>query len=171
MNASGQGGRGACGPGTYVLVLHLSSRTRVEIGKLGGFILKPGYYCYVGSAFGSGGVFSRLAHHFRPVRRPHWHVDHLRKVAHVEEAWYAVHEQKREHQWVAILRSMPDASIAIPRFGSSDCSCPGHLLYFRARPATRRFARAVRARATCRPVEPEARSGGGSRRTSGRATG
>ncbi len=146
MNASGENGRGTHRSGTYVLVLRLSSSTRVEIGKLGSFDLRPGYYCYVGSAFGPGGVFSRLAHHFRPVGRPHWHVDHLRKVAHVEEAWYAVHERKREQQWAAILSRMPDASIAIPRFGSSDCRCPGHLVYFRALPATRRFARSVRAR-------------------------
>ncbi len=146
MKASARSGRGTRGSGTYVLVLRLSSRTRVEIGKLGRFDLRPGYYCYVGSAFGSGGVFSRPAHLFRPVARPHWHVDHLRKVARVEEAWYTVHDRKREHQWAAVLSRMPDASIAIPRFGSSDCRYAGHLLYFRTRPTTRRFARSVRAR-------------------------
>lgn len=146
MKASARSGRGTRGSGTYVLVLRLSSSTRVEIGKLGRFDLRPGYYCYVGSAFGPGGVFSRLAHHFRPVGRPHWHVDHLRKVARVEEAWYAVHERKREHQWAAVLSRTPNASIAIPRFGSSDCRCPGHLVYVRTLPATRRFARSVGAR-------------------------
>ncbi|MBI2998760.1 MAG: GIY-YIG nuclease family protein [Deltaproteobacteria bacterium] len=128
------------------MVLRLPNRTRIAIGKLGRFELRPGYYCYVGSGFGPGGVLSRLAHHFRPVEHPHWHVDHLRKVALVEEAWYAVHERKHEHRWAAILGRMPGASIAIPRFGSSDCSCPGHLLSFRTRPAPGEFARPLRAR-------------------------
>ena len=132
--------------GTYVLVLRLPSRTRLAIGKLGRFDLRSGYYCYVGSGFGPGGVLSRLAHHFRPIRHPHWHVDYLRKVALVEGAWYAVHEQKQEHHWAAILGRMPDASIAIPGFGASDCSCPSHLLYFRARPTTDHLARLFRAR-------------------------
>lgn len=127
--------------GTYVLVLRVPRRARVDIGKLGRFELRPGYYCYVGSGFGPGGVLSRLAHHFRPVARPHWHVDHLRKAALVEEAWYAHHKRKREHRWAAILGGMPNASIAVPRFGSSDCSCPSHLLYFRSRPVADRLSR------------------------------
>ncbi|MBI2175088.1 MAG: GIY-YIG nuclease family protein [Candidatus Omnitrophica bacterium] len=100
----------------------MASRTRLAIGRLGGFELKSGYYCYVGSGFGPGGVRSRLAHHFRPIRRPHWHVDYLRKAALIERAWYAVHEKKQEHRWAEILRRMANASNPIPGFGSTDCS-------------------------------------------------
>lgn len=146
MKASGQNGTGLHDPGTYVLILGISRKARVQIGKLGRFDLTPGYYGYVGSAFGPGGVGSRLVHHLRPVRRPHWHVDHLRKVAHVEETWYAVHDQRREHQWAAMLLGMPNASMAIPGFGSSDCRCPSHLLYFPARPAAGQFLRLLGAR-------------------------
>lgn len=144
MKTSGHNGKRISGSGTYVLVLRMASRARVDIGKLGRFDLKPGYYCYVGSGFGPGGVLSRLAHHFRPVKHPRWHVDYLRTVASVEEAWYGAHAQKQEHGWAAILGGMSNASIAIPRFGSSDCACPGHLLYFRARPTSGEFARLLK---------------------------
>lgn len=142
---AGRNRRRARGSGTYVLLLRLASPARLAIGKLGGFDLRSGYYCYVGSGFGSGGVLSRLAHHFRPIRHLHWHVDYLRKVALVEKAWYAVHKQKQEHRWAAILARMPDASIPLPGFGATDCSCPSHLLYFRARPTTNHLARLLRA--------------------------
>ncbi len=36
---------------------------RIQIGKLGQFKFKKGYYAYVGSAFGPGGLNSRIKHH------------------------------------------------------------------------------------------------------------
>ncbi|MBI2540538.1 MAG: DUF123 domain-containing protein, partial [Deltaproteobacteria bacterium] len=84
MKADSRKRRTARRSGTYVLLLRLPSRTHLAVGKLGGFDLSSGYYCYVGSGFGPGGVLSRLAHHLRPIRRPHWHVDYLRKAALIE---------------------------------------------------------------------------------------
>jgi len=136
VNGSNGNGKRTRGSGTYVLVLRLPHSRRLAIGKLGRFYLRSGYYCYVGSGFGPGGVLARLSHHFRPARHPHWHVDYLRKIASIEAAWYAMHEKTQEHRWASILGRMPDASIPVPGFGSSDCSCPSHMLYFSARPTT-----------------------------------
>ncbi len=38
---------------------------RFEMGRLGRFDIIPGYYAYVGSAFGSGGLPARLGHHLK----------------------------------------------------------------------------------------------------------
>ena len=66
-------------PGTYALLISSATDQLIRIGRLGTLRLKPGYYMYVGSALGSGGVRGRLAHHMRPAERPHWHIDYLRK--------------------------------------------------------------------------------------------
>jgi Uri superfamily endonuclease len=44
--------------------------------------------------------------------------------------WYLTSETVHEHTWAAALRSLPGASIPVPRFGASDCRCETHLLYF-----------------------------------------
>ncbi len=40
--------------GTYVLIASAPRMKRVEIGRLGRFDIPPGFYAYVGSAFGAG---------------------------------------------------------------------------------------------------------------------
>src|ERR1017187_2023294 len=46
-------------PGTYVLVLRCSSNRTIRVGCLGSIRLRPGYYLYVGSGFGPGGLRAR----------------------------------------------------------------------------------------------------------------
>ena len=57
--------------GTYALVMTSDSEQQVVIGKLGRLRVRPGYYVYVGSAFGPGGLKARIAHHTRIAVRPH----------------------------------------------------------------------------------------------------
>jgi len=64
-------------PGTYALVMRCSSDQQVEVGKLGSLRLQSGFYVYVGSAFGPGGLKARIAHHVKISERPHWHIDYL----------------------------------------------------------------------------------------------
>src|SRR5262245_33042445 len=116
--------------GTYILILHLPESRHIQIGKLGVFAMSAGFYGYVGSAFGSGGLAGRLNHHRRPAARPHWHIDYLRQAARLEAIWIQESDSRREHEWASILRLMPGMVIPIPRFGASDCSCPAHLFYF-----------------------------------------
>jgi Uri superfamily endonuclease len=44
------------GKGIYLLELKLNSDSLIKVGKLGLFTFQNGYYYYVGSAFGSGGL-------------------------------------------------------------------------------------------------------------------
>ncbi len=120
--------------GTYILILHLNLSTRLTIGRLGTFKFLVGYYAYVGSAFGSGGLRGRLKHHLSPAIKPHWHIDYLRQGAGVCEVWWIASETPCEHQWSDALRSLPDAAVPIPRFGASDCRCPAHLIGFAGKP-------------------------------------
>ena len=116
--------------GTYILLLYLALPARLTIGRLGAFDFPSGWYAYVGSAFGSGGLRDRLKHHLAPVTNPHWHIDYLRAAAPVREVWYFASEIVYEHHWATALLSLPEASVPAPRFGASDCRCEAHLFRF-----------------------------------------
>ncbi|RMI13597.1 MAG: GIY-YIG nuclease family protein [Calditrichaeota bacterium] len=127
-------------PGTYILILHLPEGREIQVGKLGRFTFPRGYYAYVGSAFGPGGLEGRWRHHLRKAARPHWHIDYLRAHAVIEEIWYVAGGPPREHEWAERLRRWPESRPAAPGFGASDCRCAGHLFYFpRGRPALEDF--------------------------------
>ncbi len=57
--------------GTYVLVAFVAEMKRLEIGRLGAHDVVPGFYLYVGSAFGSGGLRARIGHHLESTASPH----------------------------------------------------------------------------------------------------
>ncbi len=113
-------------PGTYFLVLRCRTARTIGIGCLGKLHLRPGWYVYIGSAFGPGGLRARIAHHRRLATRPHWHIDYLRRFARLEAVWYCP-EVRCEHEWAAAIGAMPGAAAVGPRFGSSDCGCETHL--------------------------------------------
>ena len=123
--------------GTYVLIASVPQMNRIQIGQLGQFDIVPGFYVYVGSAFGSGGLCARIGHHLEGTASPHWHIDYLLQVAEPVEVWYATASQKLEHHWADLLEKAPQFRIPIPRFGSSDYhrSRSSHLFYSRRRPA------------------------------------
>lgn len=125
-------------PGTYVLVLRVESGSAVQIGRLGMFDIPLGWYAYVGSAFGSGGLRARIRHHLAPVRRPHWHIDWFRAEATVREVWFT-RDLTLEHAWASILLGLPGAYVPVPRFGASDCSCSTHLIGFANPPQAHAF--------------------------------
>lgn len=121
--------------GTYVLVCRSSRETEVEVGRLGKLPIRRGYYLYVGSAFGPGGVAARVARHLRHGPKRHWHVDYLWPVLRIVEIWYSHDPRRREHQWAHILRRAIGFSVPLPGFGASDCGCDSHLAYSTARPS------------------------------------
>ena len=114
-------------------MLACSGAHRVRIGRLGVLRLQSGCYVYVGSAFGAGGLRARVGHHQRIARRPHWHVDYLRRHARLETVWYESGE-RREHEWAARIGAMAGARTPMSGFGSSDCDCAAHLFWFEVRP-------------------------------------
>ena len=128
-------------PGTYILILEALSKRRVLVGVLGTLDLEPGFYVYVGSALGSGGLRGRLAHHHRHSRSPHWHIDYMRRHTTLREIWFLVGMSRREHLWAAVLARSARVVIPLTGFGASDCGCPAHLFRFSHRPLLSSFRR------------------------------
>ncbi len=136
-------------PGTYILILEASVRRRVRIGARGTVELEPGFYAYVGSARGPGGLAARLAHHRRRTRSPHWHIDYLRRHTAFREVWLAQSAAEWEHHWAEVLGSSPSASIPLARFGASDCGCRSHLFRFASHARVSTFRRRLTASSAC----------------------
>jgi Uri superfamily endonuclease len=122
--------------GTYLLLLQLDADLPdLQVGRLGRCRFAAGYYLYVGSAHGPGGIPARLAHHERRVKaRPHWHIDYLRPHARLLEAWSIGSRARIECPLVRALVDLAGLRYAVRGFGSSDSDCPCHLLYLPRRP-------------------------------------
>ena len=120
------------GAGCYVLILRLSSMRSITVGRLGKVLFLQGTYLYVGSAFGSGGLRSRVGRHLRGDSRWYWHIDYLRSAAEVHGCFYTVTDRPLECEWGQALAALPNAAIPVPHFGSSDCrsGCRSHLIAF-----------------------------------------
>lgn len=121
--------------GTYVLVAVLARPASLRAGRLGRRVLPQGWYLYVGSALGPGGIAARCGRHARKDKKLRWHVDHLLTVARLREIWYRCGTAREEHCWAGALDADPSTAVAWPGFGASDCHCPSHLWRTRSRPA------------------------------------
>lgn len=137
--------------GTYALILSLPGTRSIRIGKLGEFAFPVGYYVYVGSALGPGGLAGRLNRHVRLAhdgqgkKRLHWHIDYLRQYSELTGIWYASHDTTLEHIWASLVGQLPGATAPVPRFGASDCRCPSHLFHFPGPPGWVNFKQLVQA--------------------------
>ncbi len=113
--------------GAYVLALCLDKAIHIEFPGVTCDQLMPGWYVYVGSARGSGGIRARIKRHFQHGKTAHWHIDLLTMHA-VEMAALAVtdgHECELVDKLLESLRF----KVAAAGFGSTDCSrCESHLL-------------------------------------------
>jgi Uri superfamily endonuclease len=117
--------------GSYILVLQLlQPLLALPVGRLGSCDFLPGYYLYVGSAFGPGGLEARINRHRRRWKaRPHWHIDYLRPHARLREAWSVAGPTRFECRWCRALAEAPGVSMPAPGFGAGDTRCQSHLFY------------------------------------------
>jgi sugar fermentation stimulation protein A len=130
--------------GTYALLLHLDVPQAVVVGALGAWTFPQGWYLYLGSARGPGGLAARLARHRRRGdKRPHWHIDYLRAVTTWVQAWTHAGETRQECAWATVAGALPDARLVVPRFGASDCRCPAHLFHYARRPQASELEKAL----------------------------
>jgi len=120
-------------PGTYVLVLHLAEPAAISVGRLGEFRCPAGFYLYFGSA--RNGLRPRVARHLRREKRRRWHIDYLLEKATIVEVWHTLSAERLECSWCRAALDAPGANVLIHGFGSSDCSCPAHLLFYQERPS------------------------------------
>jgi Uri superfamily endonuclease len=134
------------GRGSYILILHLEHTNTISVGKRRKWCFPAGYFAYVGSALGPGGLASRLKHHICSTASPHWHIDYLRPGTRLIELWISEFPGHLEHQWAAFLYQFHKTVRIFKGFGCSDCKCPSHLFYFSGRPAFRRFKKGIASR-------------------------
>ena len=92
-----------------------------------------------GHAFGPGGLARRVGRHAMAEKKRRWHIDYLTAMATLDEVWYTTDKVHRECPWADALREIRGATVPLERFGSSDCRCRSHLVFFQKRPSLPRF--------------------------------
>ncbi len=117
-------------PRRYCLLLHKPVAGRIAVGHLGVIDFPAGYYIYTGSAV--RGLKARLERHRKRRKKPHWHIDYLRRPSQIVEV--AVYAGPSECALNAKVSAIKGARVVAGGFGSSDCRCETHLYYFRSRP-------------------------------------
>lgn len=115
------------GPGTYALIFRLSGAADLPIGRLGTFAFTPGWYAYVGSAHGPGGLRARLSRHLRAGKKCHWHIDWLTAHMPPTAIWLFASRERLECRWAQTLAALEGTEEPVWGFGASDCPCPTHL--------------------------------------------
>jgi len=124
--------------GVYALVMRLDHDRTITIGKLSTFDFDAGWYVYLGSAHGGGGVKARTDRHRRPddQKKKKWNVDYFRPFAPISEIWFSHAQAIFEHEWARFVRRMSGAYIPVEKFGANDCDfgCGAHLFHFLDRP-------------------------------------
>ena len=125
-------------PGTYALIFASSVSRDIRVGRRGSVRIQPGFYVYVGSAFGPGGVRARVGRHFRKSKCKHWHIDYLRAAVDPVCVWCSYAHDRLEHDWARAFSELDGVS-GIKRFGCSDCRCDSHLFAMSKAPASARL--------------------------------
>ena len=110
--------------GSYVLLIHLKEDEEIRIGSLGKIEFPKGYYVYVGSSM--NGIEGRVNRHLRKRKKVHWHIDYFLKKAEILSAYYFESKKRTECN---IANKFFRKFEGVPKFGSSDCNCVGHLFH------------------------------------------
>jgi Uri superfamily endonuclease len=119
--------------GHYLLMLRVPAALTARIGARPAVPFAAGWHVYAGSALGSGGLPARLGRHQRAEKRPYWHIDWLLAAAELAAIWARPGATGRECGWVTALVALGGRRQP-PGFGSGDCRCPGHLVWFADEP-------------------------------------
>jgi Uri superfamily endonuclease len=110
--------------GSYALLLKLDRDRRIPVGALGVKDFPRGHYVYIGSAM--NGIESRVRRHLSKEKKIHWHIDHFLKEARVIGVRKMESNKKQECD---VASGFSERFDIVSDFGSSDCSCSGHLFY------------------------------------------
>ncbi len=114
------------GSGVYALTLVFNHEEMIPVGSLGCLPFRKGCYVYVGSA--RANLRKRVARHVASTKTVRWHIDYLTARREVTPTSVVVWRSRTECEVATILKKTSDGSV--PHFGSSDCRCGSHLIYF-----------------------------------------
>ncbi|MFH1490573.1 MAG: GIY-YIG nuclease family protein [Pseudomonadota bacterium] len=128
------------------MILFLEREKEIVVGRgmsSSFHLFSAGYYAYVGSAHGPGGLKSRIHRHLIEEKKSVWHIDYLRKEAAPIEVWVSGHEKKPESVWADALLLMKGAH-PVENFGNTDdTKSRTHLCHFYDKPSARAFRRLI----------------------------
>ena len=91
-------------------------------------ILERGFYIYVGSAFGAGGLSSRIHRHLRRNKKLHWHIDKVTSNRNCTVNGVAVFPNEKSECTISAKLKRMKGLTSIYGFGNSDCrkNCGSH---------------------------------------------
>jgi Uri superfamily endonuclease len=112
--------------GSYCIIMRLKYDKKIRIGKLGVFDFPEGFYVYVGSAMKN--LEQRILRHYSALKKKKWHVDYFLESAEIIKFIVFPSNKKQECKITKIL--LDDGTIIAEKFGSTDCKCKTHLIYF-----------------------------------------
>ncbi len=113
--------------GIYALIIRLSKKKEIKIGRLGTFVFPKVLDGYTGSA--ENGLEKRINRHLSSDKKFHWHIDYLLSHAKVIKVIRYV-GRKDECKLNNVTGRSAGATRIVKKFGSSDCNCETHLFYF-----------------------------------------
>jgi Uri superfamily endonuclease len=116
------------------LILESSSSAVIIVGRKGSLALQPGFYLYIGSALGPGGLRARVSRHADRDKKKHWHIDYLRPHLCLRAVCFSVCSERLEDVWSEQVGAWPEADVPMKGFGASDRQLGTHLYYFQERP-------------------------------------
>ena len=111
--------------GIYIAILYLPKTVKINVGKLGTFNFRKGFYFYAGSA--QKNLSARLERHAKRKKPLRWHIDYLSAKAKMLGAITIPESRDLECQLAKELGGTFE--LAVSGFGASDCRCGGHLFY------------------------------------------
>ncbi|MFW5787119.1 MAG: GIY-YIG nuclease family protein [Halanaerobiales bacterium] len=114
--------------GIYLLEVFLHKPKKIEVGALGIHPFPPGYYYYSGSA--QKNLKARIERHKYGGEKKHWHIDYLLEVGHFKRFFTWQINKYGECKLAQYLKQRLGGEIILSGFGSSDCNCESHLIYF-----------------------------------------
>lgn len=113
--------------GVYLLIIKVCCSFREQVGALGNFLFTPGYYIYVGSALGPGGLLKRICRHLKKEKKLKWHIDYLTVNQNVKIVGiFLLRTNMRKECWLSDIVSKYGKPY-IKKFGATDCKCYSHL--------------------------------------------
>ena len=110
--------------GSYALLMHIENDTDIRVGSLGKIHFPKGDYIYIGSAL--NGIEGRVRRHKRKQKKIHWHIDYFLNKADIKKIYFIESPRRLE---CLLAENFNKRFEVVNKFGSSDCSCKGHLFY------------------------------------------
>jgi len=135
--------------GIYTLIFELGKGTDCKIGNLGSFCFNRGVYVYTGSGRGvaSTSIEGRIKRHLGRRKRKFWHIDYLLSLRTCSVCASVCSETTKDVE-CRVNRRIQELTCGVfpvNGFGSSDCSCIGHLVYLPSHDSNRALCSVMKA--------------------------